>query len=137
MRLTRATAALLTGLAVFSIPAPMLAQTSFGAGAAARPATDRDGWMRAADAAFGRSLRNADSSLATYGGPKSIRAVVRLTILPDGRVERLEIVESSGSAGIDDGLRRALSRLTQVQPFTPDMPPVPVTIDMGIGTTRG
>lgn len=134
MRLILGTAALLAGLAVFSSPAPVFAQTSFSATPA--PATNRAEWMQMAEATALAGISRANSSLAVYGSPRRVRMGLMIAIRRDGEVLEVGISESSGSPGLDGAMQRALSRITRMQPFTPDMPEEVVILQLGLGTVR-
>ncbi|MFN3526880.1 MAG: TonB C-terminal domain-containing protein [Paracoccus sp. (in: a-proteobacteria)] len=134
MRLILGTAALLAGLAVFSFPAPGLAQTSFSATPA--PATNRAEWMKTAESTVMAGVSRANSSLAVYGNAHRVRMGLLIAVRRDGQVVEVGISESSGRPALDGAMQRALSRITRMQPFTPDMPEEVVFLQMGIGTTR-
>lgn len=137
MRLPILTAALLTGLAVFSVPA--IAQTSFGGTRNQTLPTNQAEWMRSVESELMASLRNANSSLAVFGVHRAITMTAAVSIAMDGRVVNVALREGSGRPSLDEGAVRALSRVKRVQPFTPDMVsrmPGGIVVELGIGTTR-
>lgn len=111
------------------------AQTSFGN---QRPAPqNKDEWTAALSRELTQNLRAANSSLSAAGSASNVSATIAVTVARNGQVVDVAIVEGTGRRELDRGLLRAVSRTTQVAPFTPDMRDATVIYVMQIGTQRG
>ncbi|WP_410217782.1 TonB family protein [Paracoccus sp. (in: a-proteobacteria)] len=82
-------------------------------------------------------LRRANSTLEMHGPSRAIQMMLTVAIARDGRVLDIAVIGSSGYPELDRSVERAMSRVTQVQPFSPDMANETVILSLGIGTKRG
>ncbi len=136
MHFTLSTAALLIGLSVLSAPAK--AQTSFGdAHQQVLPGNEAE-WSRSVKTDLRQGLRHATSALSVLSSSHAIRLQVAVAIARDGRIVDVVVTEGSGREAVDQAVVRALSRVSRVQPFTPDMVAgrsEVVVMQMDLGTT--
>lgn len=126
--------------AILAVPGPFVpaaqAQTSFSKGATANPQNEAE-WHAALGRELNRNLRSANTSLAVFGGGDNVAAAIAVTVARNGQVTSVRMAQSTGRPNLDQALLRAVSRTTQVAPFTPDMRAGSISFVMQIGTTRG
>lgn len=117
IRFTIATAALLTGLAVFYTPA--VAQTS-ASGIATQQPLDRIEWANPLRDSAARQSRAALLQAATVSSTNSAQFVI--VVSQDGTIVEVRTGQSSGNPFMDHALRNSIMDMPRTAPFTDDMP---------------
>lgn len=117
MRFTIATAALLTGLAVFYTPA--VAQTAVNEIATHRP-RDMIEWTKLLRDNAARQSHVALLQAATVGATNSAQFVI--VVAQDGMIIDVRTKQSSGNPLMDHALRNSIMDMPRMPPFTDDMP---------------
>lgn len=117
MRFTIATAALLTGLAVFYTPA--VAQTAVNEIATHRP-RDMIEWTKLLHDNAARQSHVALLQAATVSATNSAQFVI--VVAQDGMINDVRTKQSSGNPMMDHALRNSIMDMPRMPPFTDDMP---------------
>lgn len=117
MRFTIATAALLTGLAVFYTPA--VAQTPVNEIATHRPRNMIE-WTKLLRDNTARQSHVALLQAATVSATNSAQFVI--VVAQDGMIIDVRTMQSSGNPLMDHALRNSIMDMPRMPPFTDDMP---------------
>ncbi|MDB6182777.1 TonB family protein [Paracoccus fistulariae] len=129
----RFSALALAAALVATAPSYASAQTSFGANRKMAAAQNESQWVANTQQQIQKRLRNLDSTLNSVGISRNMTAAFAIIVERSGKVIDARIIESSGTPAVDTAIIRALSRLEQVEPFTPDMEQSVLVVPMGMG----
>ncbi len=129
----RFSALALAAALVATAPPYASAQTSFGANRKMAAAQNESQWVANTQQQIQKRLRNLDSTLNSVGVSRNMTAAFAIIVERSGKVTDATILESSGTPAVDTAIIRSLSRLEQVEPFTPDMEQSVLVVPMGMG----
>lgn len=127
-------AAVLSGMAAFFVASAPQAQPGPPDAPSAVPQIpDREAWLADCIRHFMQALVADDPDLTLFSTPGAVSMKVVVDIAPDGTVQGVRIKETSGRKALDAVAIRALSRVRRVPPFSPDMPPRNIQVQLPIG----
>nr|WP_111298993.1 TonB family protein [Paracoccus saliphilus] len=126
-------AAVLTGMAAFFPASAPQAQPGPHPVVAALQIPNREAWLAACAHTFLQALESDDPLIQLFSIPGAVAMEIMVEIAPDGFVEDLSVRETSGRPSLDAAALRALSQVRQVPPFSPDMPPQNIQMQLPIG----